>query len=435
MGLVNAFVEMLSIGEVMLGVCVFMSPVWIAFVLGLMVGWAWKPKWVSSIISKLQSLLSFSPALVSPLVIIKDLTSAQSSESLQVQTTRIDSSVLNGGSKKEQLVKLKSEDTHSLRSSHTEKDEGLAVTEEDFKHLSRLVDRKDGGLPWRHMMEGSTDDLSYQAWIREPETGPPQYCTRTVYEDATPEMLRDFYWDDEFRLKWDDMILNAETVKECPTTGTVIVHWIRKFPFFCSDREYIIGRRIWESGRSYYCVTKGVPFSSIARRQKPRRVDLFYSSWFIKAVESRKGNGQLSACEVILFHHEDMGIPWEIAKFGVRRGMWGAVRTNERGFRAYQKERASESSLSRCAFMAQINTKIDPDHLKSLEDDVNLGETEVAKPPEKQVGMNIPKLIVFGGAVALACSLDQGLLTKAVIFSVARRFGNIGRGAFPRTQL
>ncbi|KAL8148470.1 uncharacterized protein LOC141708307 [Apium graveolens] len=432
MGPVDAFLEVLSIGEVMLGVCVFMSPVWIAFVLGLMVGWAWKPRWVSSVMLKLQSLLSFSPALVSPVVTIKDLTSAQRSDSLEVQTTKIDSSALNVGSKKEELVKLKTEETHSLRSSHAEKDEGLAVTEEDFKHLSRLVDRKDGGLPWRHIMEGSTDDMSYQAWIREPETGPPQYCTRTVYEDATPEMLRDFFWDDEFRLKWDDMIVHAETVKECPTTGTMIVHWIRKFPFFCSDREYIIGRRIWEAGRSYYCVTKGVPFSSIARRQKPRRVDLFYSSWFIKAVESRKGNGQLSACEVILFHHEDMGIPWEIAKFGVRRGMWGAVRTNERGFRAYQKERASELPLSRCTFMAQINTKIDPGHLKYLEGDVNLEETEVAKPPEKQAGMNIPKLIVFGGAVALACSLDQGLLTKAVIFSVARRFGNIGRGAFPR---
>lgn len=31
---------------------------------------------------------------------------------------------------------------------------------------------------------------------------------------------------------------------------------VPQFPFFCSDREYIIGRRIWESGRSYYCVTK-----------------------------------------------------------------------------------------------------------------------------------------------------------------------------------
>lgn len=29
-----------------------------------------------------------------------------------------------------------------------------------------------------------------------------------------------------------------------------------QFPFFCSDREYIIGRRIWNAGNAYYCVTK-----------------------------------------------------------------------------------------------------------------------------------------------------------------------------------
>lgn len=60
------------------------------------------------------------------------------------------------------------------------------------------------------------------------QTGPPQYCSRTVFEDATPELVRDFFWDDEFRLKWDDMILHASILKECPTTRTIIVHWIRK---------------------------------------------------------------------------------------------------------------------------------------------------------------------------------------------------------------
>lgn len=109
-----------------------------------------------------------------------------------------------------------------------------------------------------------------------------------MYEDATPELVRDFFWDDEFRSNWDDMLIHSETLEECPTTGTMVVQWVRKvrraflilfyfifyswtslvalanynvffvvqFPFFCSDREYIIGRRIWESGRSYYCVTK-----------------------------------------------------------------------------------------------------------------------------------------------------------------------------------
>ena len=29
-----------------------------------------------------------------------------------------------------------------------------------------------------------------------------------------------------------------------------------QFPFFCSDREYVMGRRIWETAKTYYCVTK-----------------------------------------------------------------------------------------------------------------------------------------------------------------------------------
>lgn len=82
------------------------------------------------------------------------------------------------------------------------------------------------------------------------------------------------------------MLAYFKTLEEDPQTGITIVHWIKKvvcaflsrdilvplsiqyslssitnffclqFPFFCSDREYIIGRRIWESGKKYYAVTK-----------------------------------------------------------------------------------------------------------------------------------------------------------------------------------
>lgn len=51
-----------------------------------------------------------------------------------------------------------------------------------------------------------------------------------MYENATPELLRDFFWDDEFRLKWDDMLVHAELLEECPATGTMVVHWTRKVP-------------------------------------------------------------------------------------------------------------------------------------------------------------------------------------------------------------
>lgn len=135
----------------------------------------------------------------------------------------------------------------------------------------------------------------------------------------------------------------------------------------------------------------------------------------------------MTACEVLLFHHEDMGIPWEIAKLGIRQGMWGAVKKIEPGLRAYQKARASGEPLSRCAFMAQINTKVNADDLRSLETTSNLVEAETQNLPGKPSGKNIPKLLAVGGAVALACTLDRGLLTKAVIFGVARQFAKIGR--------
>ncbi|KAL3714360.1 hypothetical protein ACJRO7_006308 [Eucalyptus globulus] len=293
--------------------------------------------------------------------------------------------------------------------------------------LWHLVEMKDGGPSWIHMMDRYTLSMSYQAWRRDPKTGPPQYRSQTVFEDATPEMVRDFFWDDDFRSKWDDMLASSTNVEDCPSTGTMVVHWIRKFPFFCSDREYIIGRRIWEYEGSYFCVTKGVHYPSIPRRNKPRRVDLYYSSWCIRAVESRKNDGQLTACEVLLFHYEDMGIPNEIAKLGIRQGMWGAVKKIEPGLRAYQKARASGAPLSHPVKMAQINTKISPEFVKSLEESDDTSEVGKADVVEKPKGGNLPKVLFIGGILVLAFSLNHGLLTKAVIFSGAQKFRNLRR--------
>lgn len=145
------------------------------------------------------------------------------------------------------------------------------------------------------------------------------------------------------------------------------------------------------------------------------------------SAESIRGNGQRTACEVLLFHYEDMGIPWEIAKLGVRQGMWGCVKKIEPGLRAYQIARRSGKPLSRCGTMAQINTSINANYFSSLED--NNGSSDIIGTDEKPSGRNIPRLIVVGGAIALACTLDGGLLTKAIIFGVARRF------AWPRRAM
>jgi len=130
----------------------------------------------------------------------------------------------------------------------------------------------------------------------------------------------------------------------------------------------------------------------------------------------------MTAMEVMLFHNEDMGIPREIAKIGVRQGMWGAVKKVEPGVRAYQMARKSDAPLSRSALMARINTKLPVSDLRSLED--SSGEEEVATKTQQGIPW---RWVIVGGAVALACGLDRGVVSKALIFGVARRFGNLGK--------
>ncbi|VAI42847.1 unnamed protein product [Triticum turgidum subsp. durum] len=351
------------------------GPLWAAALVGLLLGWAWRP-------------LDY----------------------------------LAGARQRQQQEQEQEDDEASLQGSSEMANEELAVGKADLVNLWRLVEGNDGGPAWIKMMEKALPNMTYQAWRRDPQNGPPQYQSSTIFENATPDEVRDFFGDDEFRMsnKWDDMLISHQTLEECQTTGTMKVHWVRKFPFFCSDREYIIGRRIWKLGSAYYCVTKGVPCSSIPRRSKPRRVDLYYSSWCIRAVESRRGNGGSTACEILLFHHEDMGIPYELAKIGIRQGMWGCVKRIEPGLRAYQKARAAGEPPSPSALMARINTKVGDNFVRGMES--NSDQSDIMEAEEKPVKNRMARFLVLGGAVALACTLDQGLLTKALIFGVARKF-------------
>ncbi|KAJ3706215.1 hypothetical protein LUZ61_009920 [Rhynchospora tenuis] len=405
--ILNCLIEILkkpAIGEIFSELAIFFAPLWIALAVGLFVGWAWRPSWA-----------------------VEKLGFQNSDSSANEEKNRVGSSVNlpSRGSTMEGKEVIVSRPM-------TPKKE-LAVSESDLDHLCRLVEERDGGPTWHKMMEKSLPTWSYQAWRRDPEAGPTQYRSSTVFEDATPELVRDFFWDDEFRTKngWDDMLLHHESLDECAATGTMVVKWVRKFPFFCSDREYVIGRRIWNIGRTYYCITKGVP-NDVPRHNKPRRVDLYYSSWCIRPVESKR-DGQMTACEVLLFHHEEMGIPREIAKLGVRQGMWGCVKRIEPGLRAYQLVRSSPDAgpVSHYVEMARISTKFNAEEVALREEERSEDSSDLecdgeAKKPQHWIG-NVPKVLAIGGAVALACTIDHGLVTKAVIFGVARQFARIGK--------
>ncbi|KAE8708614.1 Detected protein of unknown function [Hibiscus syriacus] len=183
------------------------------------------------------------------------------------------------------------------------------VSEEDLKHLWQLVEMRDGGPTWIHMMGRSTPNMSYHAWRRDPN-------------NATAKMVRDFFWDDEFRPKWDDMLAYSATIEERSTTGTMSAR--------------ISGQNSFDDLNSRL-EFQALRFHNVA-------------------------NLDVWTCTIQV----DMGITWEIAKLGVRQGMWAMVKKIEPGLLAYQKERESLSSLSQSAYMAQINTKISAEYLRSF---------------------------------------------------------------------
>ncbi|CAI9277768.1 unnamed protein product [Lactuca saligna] len=412
-------------------------PIWVAVMVGVVIGWAWTPRWTSLVFLGFRSKLRGFAWTAPPGFGARRLWLAFTALSAFSVGRRLWSSFREKERKDDQSSPRAVAGGESLPNAQYVDGSGVdikcsivnsggdhdVVTEKDLEHLLHLLDGKD--LAWQSMIERSTSNMACQAWRYEPESGPVVYRSRTVFEDATPELVRDFFWDDEFRPKWDPMLTYFKILEECPHTGTMIVHWIKKFPFFCSDREYIIGRRIWEDGKTSYCVTKGVPYPSLRRRDKPRRVDHYFSSWVIRPVQSRKGDGVLSACEVILLHCEDMGIPRDVAKLGVRHGMWGTVKKLHGGFRAYQTARKQDEPRSRCALMATIATKITFDEAVPEENsggggDVNTGGGKVGG----DGGVDW-RWVAVGGAVAVVLGIRSGCLGRVLLVGAGagQRFG------------
>lgn len=141
----------------------------------------------------------------------------------------------------------------------------------------------------------------------------------------------------------------------------------------------------------------------------------------LNAVQSRKGDGVLSSCEVILLHCEDMGIPRDVAKLGVRHGMWGTVKKLHGGFRAYQSARKQDPALSRCALMAAIATKISFDEgVDSVPEDRKTGDVSTRG---GKVGGGVDwRWVAVGGAVAVVFGFRTGAIGQALLVGAGQRF-------------
>ncbi|CAN1310166.1 StAR-related lipid transfer protein 7, mitochondrial [Linum perenne] len=415
------FLKEPSITETFVDILLCAVPIWLAVMIGLFIGWSWRPRWTGLVFLGLRSKFRYLWT-VPPGFGARRLWLAFTALSA-FSVCRTIWSDFRGKREKSAAAAAAAADASSLSPAPAGEGREELVTGNDLEHLLFLLEGKDNQMDWQCIMEKTTPNMSYQAWRYEPQTGPTVLRSRTVFEDATPNLVKDFFWDDEFRPKWDPMLGYIKILDECSSTGISISHWIKKFPFFCSDREYIIGRRIWEAGKSYYCVTKGVPYPGLQKRDKPRRVELYFSGWVIKPVESRKGDGQMSACEVTLVHYEDMGIPKDVAKIGVRHGMWPAVKKLHSGMRSYQNARKADAPMSRCAIMAKITTKVSIDKSMESEGSVDEGSKNIlveGNERKKEHGIDW-KWIVLGGAVAVVCGVRSGAIGKAFLLGAGQR--------------
>ncbi|XWS08851.1 hypothetical protein CRYUN_Cryun40dG0035900 [Craigia yunnanensis] len=276
------FLKKPTITETFVDILLCAVPIWLAVMIGLVIGWSWRPRWTSLVFLGLRSKFRFiwtAPpgfgarrlwlafTALSAFSVFRTVFSNFIKGRANKSTATASNSAfpLPLPSPMERISPEEAAGTVSPSSKAEERQLDI-VTENDLAHLLHLLEGKDGEMEWQSMMDRTTPNMSYQAWRHEPENNPAVYRSRTVFEDATPEVVRDFFWDDEFRPKWDTMFAY--------------------FPFFCRDREYIIGRRIWEAGKTYYSVTKGVPYPGLQKRDKPRRVELYFSSWVIRTVES-----------------------------------------------------------------------------------------------------------------------------------------------------
>ncbi|KAF1873381.1 hypothetical protein Lal_00027419 [Lupinus albus] len=393
------FLKKPSVTETFLDILLCAVPIWVAVMIGLVIGWSWRPKWTGLVFLGLRSKFRFIWT-APPGFGARRLWFAFTALSV-FSICRTFWSNFNAKRKDkaqpQSLTQSHNADTHfSNTSNRAEEERGQdIVTQTDLEHLLHLLEGKDGVIDWQCFMEKSTPNMQYRAWRHDPESGPTIYRSRTVFEDATPELVRDFFWDDDFRAKWDAMLAYCQVLEECPHNGTMISHWIKK----------------------------GFPYPSLPKRDKPRRVEQYFSSWVIKPVESRKGDGQLSACEVTLLHYEDMGIPKDVAKLGVRHGMWGAVKKLHSGMRAYQNARKTDCSLSRCALMASKTTKISFDrylnsseHLFSEEEKMQ----DINNNRENGPGLDW-KWVAVGGTAALILGVHSGAIGRALLLGAGHR--------------
>lgn len=125
----------------------------------------------------------------------------------------------------------------------------------------------------------------------------------------------------------DTMISDYSIVESGPSEQRCqVVHWLRTFPFsFISQREYVIGRRVWRQDGALYGIMKSIKHPQAPPVSGIVRMDVFYSMWRSRTIPDPKDPSR-PACETVLLHHEQFKIPENLSRFAVKHGMAGFVK-------------------------------------------------------------------------------------------------------------
>ncbi|PKI64389.1 hypothetical protein CRG98_015249, partial [Punica granatum] len=164
--LISEILQRPTIGGVLAELVTLMAPVWVAVVVGVLVGWAWKPKWANLGKDLLDGSKESSP--VSPSCSSSGTSSMPSFSSFKLQLPACIPWISDDGAGKENLSVPP---TTVSESSSSVRGKGISslVMDDDLEYLCRLVEEKDGGPAWIQMMDRSTPTMGYQAWRRDPE--------------------------------------------------------------------------------------------------------------------------------------------------------------------------------------------------------------------------------------------------------------------------
>eukprot|EP01026_Neomeris_dumetosa_P084833 TRINITY_DN9993_c1_g1_i1.p1 TRINITY_DN9993_c1_g1~~TRINITY_DN9993_c1_g1_i1.p1 ORF type:complete len:430 (-),score=42.34 TRINITY_DN9993_c1_g1_i1:527-1765(-) len=217
------------------------------------------------------------------------------------------------------------------------------ITKQDLEFfLTRSRESVDGQNPWEVLMEKKVaGKLKYWAKRRRQAGGKTEYLSSSVISGVSAEEAMDFYLYDTYRPKWDGLIRHVEVIEQGDHDKRCqVVRWLRTFPFvFLNDREYIIARRrfVGKNGE-LYGITKTIDHPRAPARGNVVRMQQFFSMWKIRNV-SNPWNSRQECCEILLLHFEDFGIPEHLARFAVKVGMWGFIKSMLPAMQRFSQER------------------------------------------------------------------------------------------------